>query len=611
MLIVLVVLAGVAFDPLHPVPGLPFALVLALQLLHCLTPWRGRGTLAVQLLLLPWAGPAAAGMVAASSLLLLRGAARWCLFAAVAAAAVLLAPATPFEIALALLNTVCQGLVLFGVTRLGDTRAALHATRAELAARSVAAERARAARELQTALGTALSTVIALAGRGDAARIAEVSREAAARARAVPAKPGEPVPEPDLTPGLALPILLVVHAGYFVTALIYLGGRPAPALLAAGILGLQLHHALPHPLHTRPRDDPRTVERSPSRAARRQARVVQCASARVQSWVVCCQARVVPWVVQCASACVRSWVGRRQARVVPWTVLAQIGLTAAVLLYPGQAYPQLAGFAAGGFLALGRAWWPAAGGVIAAVAVVLTARDYSPAENLYWSFNAVAVAAMLYGLAAQTALVLQAREARRALAVLAAADERKRISRDVHDLLGYGLSAITVKAELAGRLEPRAAGEQFEEIATIARRSLSALRAIPEEPDPQLSLAAELDSARPLLEAAGIEVAVHRASERDDALLAIVLREAVTNVLRHSSATRCRIEVTREGLRVVNDGASEVRGSGSGTANLTARVTAAGGTLSAGGSGGEYELTVLYPAVLSGDADGVEPVAGV
>ncbi len=550
VLIVLVVLLGVAVDPLHPVPSPPFALVLALQLVYCLTPWRSRWPLAAQVLLLPWAGPAAAGMVAASALLVLRGAARWCLFGAVVAAAALLAPATPFGIALAVLNAACQGLVLFGVTRLGDTRAAVHAARAQFAARAVSAERSRAAHELEAALGTILSTIIALVGRGDTARIAEVSRSAASRARAVPSAAGEPVPEPDLTPRLALPILVAVHAGYLATSLIYLQGRPALSLLAAAILGLQLHHALPRPPGARPRH-------------------------------------------------------------AVWTSAAMVLLTAVTLLYPGQPYPQLAGFAVAGFLIFGRPWWPLAGVIVMSLPAVLAVRGYSPAENLYWTFNAVAIAAMFYGLTTQTALVFEAREARRALAALAAADERRRISRDVHDLLGYGLSAITVKAELAGRLGPEGSGEQLAEIAAIARRSLAALRAIPADPDPRLSLAAELDSARSVLEAAGVEVTVRRESGRDDALLAIVLREAVTNVLRHSDATYCLIDITPAGLRVVNDGARAVRGTGSGTANLTARVAAAGGTLTAGSDGGEYRLTVLYPAVLGGDADGVEPIARV
>lgn len=549
VLIVLVVLVGAAFDPLHPVPSVPFALVVALQVLHCLTPWRSRRSLAVQVLLLPWAGPAAAGMVAASALLLLRGAARRWLFAAVVVAAALLAPATPFEITLAALNAACQGLVLYGVTRLGDTRAALQAARAELAAGSVSAERSRAARELESVLGGALSTISALAGRGEAARIAEISRVTAARARAVPVA-AEQGPEPDLMPRLAVPILVAVHAGYLVTSLIYLGGRPVLALLAAGILGLNLRHSLPRPYGARPRH-------------------------------------------------------------AIWTACALLVLTAVTLLLPGQAYPQLAGFAAAGFLVLGRAWWPLAGVVVAALAVVLAVRGEAPVDNLYWTFNAVAVAAMFHGLAVQTSLVLQARQAQRALAALAVADERRRISRDVHDLLGYGLSAITVKAELAVRAGQEDARGQLGEIAEIARRSLAALRAIPDEPDPRLSLAAEIDSARSVLLAADVEVTVRRESDRDDALLAIVLREAVTNVLRHSAATRCLIEITRDGLLVVNDGVHGAGRAGSGTANLLARVTAVGGTLTAGRDGDEYRLVALYPVVLGGDADGVEPVARV
>ncbi|MFF4881123.1 sensor histidine kinase [Micromonospora sp. NPDC000668] len=549
-LIVLVVLAGVAFDPLHPVPSLPFALVLGLQLLHCLTPWRNRWTLAAQVLLLPWAGPGAAGMVAASALLITRGAVRWILFATVTVVAALLAPATPFEIALAMLNAGAQGLVLFGVTRLGDTRAAVQATRAELAARSVEAERARAAGDLETAVGAALSTIIALAGRGGTVRIAEVSRSAAATARAVPLTSARPVPEPDLPPRLAVPIFVAVHVGFVVTGLIYLAGRPAPSLLLAVILGLHLVHGLPRQAGSPPRR-------------------------------------------------------------VPWAAVALLPATAAALLYPGQPYPHVAGFAAAAFLIAGRAWWPVVAMVLLATPGVLAVRGYAAAENVFWTFNTIAVAVMFAGLAAQTALVLDARDARQALAAIAAANERRRISRDVHDLLGYGLSAITVKAELADRLASEAAREQLDDIAGIARQSLASLRAIPADPDLRLSLTAELESARSLLEAAGIRTDVRRTSGRDDALLAIVVREAVTNVLRHSTATHCLIQITPDGLVIANDGARAARGSGSGTANLTARVTAAGGTLNIGGDLGEYRLSVLYPAVLDRDADSVEPVSCV
>lgn len=551
MLIVLLVLVGVAFDPLHPIPDLPLAVVLAVQALHCLTPWRNRWTLAVQVVLLPWAGPAAVGPVAASSLLLLRGWPRWCLFAGVVATAALLVPATPFDIGLALLNALCQGLVLFGVTRLGDTRAAVDAARAELVARSVTDERSRAARDLDDAIGLGLSQIIAHAARRDLAEIVRISRETAALARAIPERATPATAQEDLMPRLALPILAVVHGGYLVLSLIYVGGRPAPSLIAAGILGLQFYHSLPRP----PGELPRRA---------------------------------------------------------PWTTAALVALTVATLLYPGQPYPQLAGFLAGTFLLFGRAWWPAAAAAVGLLCAILAARGYPIGENLYWGFNAVAIAVMIYGLATQTRLVFEAHQTRLALAGIAVARERRRISHDVHDLLGQGLSAITVRAELACRLSaPDAVDEQIAEITSIAGRQLRALRTIALDEESDLSLDAEITSARSILEAAGIDVTVRRAPVNEghrDRLLAIVLREAVTNVLRHSAATSCLIEITGGGLRVRNDGAGGLRGKGRGTANLAARVAATGGELTTAGRGGTYELRVLYPAVLDGDADGVEPV---
>ncbi|MCP2328284.1 two-component system sensor histidine kinase DesK [Hamadaea flava] len=540
-LIILVVLAGVALDPLRPVPNPAFAAVVVLQLLHCLTPWRSRWTLAAQVVLLPFAGPGAAGMVAASALLVVRGAARWIVYAAAVLLAALLVPAVPFGIALAVLNAGGQGLVLFAVTRLGDTRAAVEATRAELAARTVEAERAQAAQHLESAVGTALSRIIALAAQGDLAGIAEVARSATAQARAVSLTPAQLVPEPDLPPRLALPILLAVHGGYLITGLIYLGGRPLPSVLLAVALGLHLALTIPVP---------RTI----------------------------------------------------------WPLWALGAVAAVGLVYPGRAYPQLAGFAAAGFLAAGRFWWPLAAVSVAGTAAVLAARGYDLPENVYWSFNTVAIGVMFAGLAAQTTLVLQAREARRALSALAAAGERRRISRDVHDLLGSGLSAITLQAELAKHVQ--SVRTELSTITSVARDSLAALRAIPADPDPRLSLAAELDTARTLLTAAGTHVDVDRTADRDDPLLAVVLREAVTNVLRHSAATRCRIEVTPDGLTIVNDGVSgSVAETGSGTANLTERVTAAGGTFHIEQTGEEYRLTVLYPAVIGRDPDRVEPIA--
>ncbi|MEU6034571.1 histidine kinase [Actinomadura sp. NPDC047616] len=587
MVIVLAVLAGVAFDPLHPLPGVPGIAMLVLQLVHCLPRLRrlrGPWTLAAQAVLFPWAGPGAAGMLASSVLLLIARPVRWAAFAGVLAAAGLLNRDDAYTCANAVVNALAQGLIIFGVTRLSDLRAELHATRGEPAAESVARERDRASRSLDAALGTALSTIIGAATRGETAGIPALAREAAARARATPNPPEEP-PHGDLTPRLALPILIAAHAGFLVVSVIYLRSvRPPAPLLAASVAavlavcGLQLYHSLPRPPGALPRH-------------------------------------------------------------AAWTLPSQIVLACLPLFAPGRPYPQLAGFAAGSILIVlygrgGRVAWPAFGAVLLGVFAVLAVRGEPLALNAYWTFNAAAIAAMFYGLALLTGLVYQVREARLALAEIAVARERRRIARDVHDLLGYGLSAIAVKGELAARAPDRAERE-LADIARIARRALADLRAIPGADDHDLSLEAELESARDVLAAAGMEVTVEARlgpplPRATDALLATVLREAVTNVLRHSRPSRCAITADRVDeyvrLRVVNDGAPADgdtngdtdgdtdgdTGGGQGLGNLTARVSAAGGRLDAGPAGdGRYELRVLQPAGLGGDADGVEAVPRV
>jgi len=546
-----VVLASIAVDPLDPVPSAAGVLTLLLALLHGLTRWRSPWTLLLQAVLLPWAGDLGPGLLAASVLLVVRGRVRWALFAAVLVAAGALNPDNAFACSVAVVNALSQGLILFGMTRLGDVRAEVHAARHELAAWSVAGERTRAARDLDRALGGALASIIDLAAQGRADEIAERAREAADRARQ-PISGAEP-PHGDLTPRLALPILVAAHAGFLVTSAIYLEGRPAPLLVVTAVMGLQLYHSLPRPPGVRPRH-------------------------------------------------------------FLWTAPLLTLLACGPVLHPGQAYPQLVGFAVGTYLMAGRAFWPPAGLCAGLLPLVLQARGHPPAENLYWTFNAVAIAVIFYGLATQTRLVFEAREARLALAGIAVARERRRISRDVHDLLGYGTSAMAVKAELAARLPERRA-EELAEIAGIARRALGELRAIGRDDDPGLSFDDELESAVSLLEAAGVAVtvSVSETAPRDDPLLAIVLRESVTNVLRHATATACRMVLTGTGLRIHNDGAAGAAPGrpGQGTDNLRERVEAAGGVLNVHAEGDDYRVEVLYPLVVDGDADGVEAVAGV
>ncbi|MFV2172247.1 response regulator [Actinomadura sp. LOL_016] len=116
----------------------------------------------------------------------------------------------------------------------------------------------------------------------------------------------------------------------------------------------------------------------------------------------------------------------------------------------------------------------------------------------------------------------------------------------------------------------------------------------------------------------GVEAAGRIAREAPGCrvLMVTVLREAVTNVLRHSAARRCLLEASRGGdrvrLRVVNDGTGDVPPGppGQGVANLTARVGALGGTLRVRHlPDGAFELALLQPVGVGRDPDGVEPVA--
>ncbi len=140
--------------------------------------------------------------------------------------------------------------------------------------------------------------------------------------------------------------------------------------------------------------------------------------------------------------------------------------------------------------------------------------------------------------------------ARRELARLAVAEERLRVARDLHDLLGHTLSMIALKSELARRLvaqHPKRAAQEIAEVESVARQTLREVReAVAGYQQPTLQ--SELEGARQLLEAAGIP---YQAKETVltlpgalDATLAWVVREGITNVVRHSRARRCPLALT-------------------------------------------------------------------
>lgn len=189
---------------------------------------------------------------------------------------------------------------------------------------------------------------------------------------------------------------------------------------------------------------------------------------------------------------------------------------------------------------------------------------------------------------------LRLREAEERTAVFAVAAERERIAQDLHDILGHSLTTIAVKADLAERLiaigDPHA-GQQVGELATIARAALADVRATASGMR-EVRLASEIASVRSVLDAAGIEPVTPSGlptlDDRTSELFGYVVREAVTNVIRHSGATRCEIEADESAVSVIDDGHGiQQRGAGHGLANLRQRVESAGGVLevSTGASG--------------------------
>jgi two-component system, NarL family, sensor histidine kinase DesK len=186
-------------------------------------------------------------------------------------------------------------------------------------------------------------------------------------------------------------------------------------------------------------------------------------------------------------------------------------------------------------------------------------------------------------------------EARQELARLAAENERARIARDLHDLLGHSLTTITVKAGLARRLgqtDPSRALLEIAEVETLARQSLADVRAAVSNYH-EVTLAGELASGRELLRAAGVAADIPRAVEVVDPmhqeLFGWAVREGVTNIVRHAHASSCAVRLSPSSVEIVDDGVGGCAGAeaesgrpGNGLVGLRERVAAAGGAVDAG-----------------------------
>ncbi|MFJ7590790.1 sensor histidine kinase [Streptomyces sp. NPDC097617] len=193
---------------------------------------------------------------------------------------------------------------------------------------------------------------------------------------------------------------------------------------------------------------------------------------------------------------------------------------------------------------------------------------------------------------------------------LAVAEERLRFGRDLHDVMGRNLAVIALKSELAVQLARRErpeAVEQMIEVQRIAQESQREVRDVVRGYR-QADLAVELEGARGVLSAAGMDCRVDFRTDRElasdvQSALGWVVREATTNVLRHGDAQRCRIRLTAPDagpvtLVVENDGAPEAPAGppGSGLAGLRERLAALDGTLQAGPVGdGRFRLKAQIP----------------
>ncbi|MGY0023605.1 histidine kinase [Streptomyces sp. YJ-C3] len=295
----------------------------------------------------------------------------------------------------------------------------------------------------------------------------------------------------------------------------------------------------------------------------------------------------------------------------------KLGMMTALAFVPvlafGQAWLGVPGFVAGPLL-LALPWrvaWPLVGVVAGAVGMMGVRLGLPAGLTVNYAVSSVVTGLVMYGLLRQAQIIRELRLDRHRQARAAVVEERLRAARDLHDLLGHSLAAILLKCELARRLPPERARAELDDVLAMTERGEADLRAASGGEEVRMMLAAEAGSARSVLAAAGIEAKVRlnhgELMSAVETVLSAGLREAVTNVLRHSSAALCEIttEASRDGtvLRVRNDGVSGPLGrpGSSGIGNLTTRLTALGGTLTTTVADGWFTLEAVLPAAAPAD----------
>lgn len=241
--------------------------------------------------------------------------------------------------------------------------------------------------------------------------------------------------------------------------------------------------------------------------------------------------------------------------------------------------------------------------------LIVLPESKTPLEQIVWLlpmmfFTFVAAYSNQMAYQAQTSrrrvALLQAEKER-----LAADAERERIARDLHDLLGHTLSVIVLKSELAARLaekNPARAAQEIREVEQISREALQEVRSAVRGYRGS-GFGAELARAKVALDAAGVKLVmtdtVPELPEGTEASAAMLLREAVTNVVRHARASEVKITLVKAAqgytLTVQDDGVGGTGPEGTGLNSMRERLRAMGGTLERNGSQGT-RLVAFFPA---------------
>ena len=487
---------------------------------------------------------------------------------------------------------VDDALVFFGLVRLAQLVSEVEDARCQAAALAVARERLRAGRSLEAAVGERLTDISgnvaaarralardAAGARAQVAAAGATARAAVADARALAiGQRAGPDAEQFTEPGVRAVIGAQLAWTVLVTVVLMFG--------ALGVANTVFYHLA------------------------------------AGIWVLSAGANVA--IVALQVWLLRAVRDGERPRRWPALLAAQAALVYAFSFgFSGFAGGTLSPFVAGLLLLLMQGWrrWAAFGAVVVSSAVLYAALPMSqlappfaarPVFGLFWALLATEMGLLVYGLSRLVWLARELEGLRQQLARLAGVRERLRVARDVHDLLGLGLSAVALKADLVsaliGRDDRRAAGELDEmgRICAVAQADICQVTgqgrpchclvscAPPGNCSPHSgSRSRPVTSTRPLPVAA-------------DEVLAPVLREAVTNILRHASARSCQVELAiGDGvvrLDVINDGAADLpdgrpgfKSDGHGLANLRARVQDVGGRLAYGRAGSQFSLTAELP----------------